>query len=195
MKRLCLGLVILASGLLLAPAGANAAYDTFGTCDPSVSETPSHLCHSGEPLGAFFESDLPTVFELCIEFDGDEYGCTEPEAVDANVPFGWKIEDLVDGDYVFRWYVSGTEVGSPWSIRVEPAPPPSEPSTPPATTAPTVVTPPPPVAAPLPSAACTKAKRRVLVLKGRLKQASGLKAKTKLRAKLKLARAAVKRLC
>jgi hypothetical protein len=193
MKRLFMGMALAAGALLLIPLPASAAeYETFVGCDGFAEPpVPSHVCQLGDLPGAFFESDVETEYEVCVEFpDAEEFCTEEEEEAEAGVLYVNLIFSELTGDHLVTWYVEGTEVGS-WEFRLDPPPPPPV-VTPPA---PTPSAPPLPAVATGPSAQCLKAQQRVKKLRGRLRKADGRKQKAKIRAKLRNARTAEKRVC
>jgi hypothetical protein len=192
MKKVFLGLVLATAASLLIPLPANAAeYETFVGCDDlAENPVPAHSCQTGDFLGAYFESDVDTEYEVCVEFPTEEEFCTEKEFAEAGVLYVNSITSKLEGNYFFSWYVEGAEVGS-WTVRLDrpPPPPPVVPPTPAPATAPL------PAVAPSPPAECLKAQRRVGNLKDQLRNAGGRKRTVKIRGKLRKARATAKRVC
>jgi hypothetical protein len=193
MRRLSIGLVLAAMALLLVPLPASAAeYETFVGCDDlAENPIPSHECQLGDFPGAFFESDIETELEVCVEFPNAEVLCTEEEPAEAEVLYVVSIFSELEGDHLVTWYANGVEVGS-WVFRMDP--PPSPPAPAPVVT-PAPAPPAPPVVVSVPSTECLQAQKRVDRLKAQLRHAHRRKQKAKLRAKLRSARAAEKRLC
>jgi hypothetical protein len=191
MKKLLLGLVLIAmTALSIPPSSSAATYETFVGCDDlSENPVPAHVCQLGDFPGAYFESDVDTEYEVCVEFPSTAFICSEEEFAEAGVLYVNSITSEQPGAHFVSWYVGEIEVGS-WAFRLDPpAPPAAAPATsPPATTL-------LPAAAPVPSTACLKAKQRVGKLKGRLRHALGAKQKTKIRNSLRGARAAVRSAC
>ncbi len=193
MKRLILSLVLAAGALLLLPLSASAAtYETFVGCnDLSSSPIPTHVCQLGDFPGAYFESDVDTEYEVCVEFPGGSTICAEEEFADGGVLYVNSITSSLEGAHFVSWYVEGIEVGS-WAFNLElPAPPPATPVTLP----PPPSTPALPAVAPAPSAGCLKAQRQIGKLKSRLRQASGPQQKHAIRNRLKNARSAAALAC
>jgi hypothetical protein len=188
MKRLLLGLVVAFSLLAPSPAGA-AEYATFVGCDDlAETPTPSNVCMVDDFPAAYFEADVDTEYEICVEFPSGKTLCLEEQFAEAEVLYLNSITSEVPGNHVVTWYVEGVEIGS-WTFRLDvPAPPP-------APVAPAPVIPAPSTVAPPPTAACLKSRQQVTKLKGRLRSTGSPKQKTKLRGKLKSARAAAQRLC
>lgn len=195
MKRLSLGVVVVAAVALLAPATASAAeYETFVGCNElAQNPVPSHVCQNDEFPGAYFESDEETEFDVCIEFPDGFFDCVEEQEAEAGILYVNSLFPDELGTYFVSWYVGGTEVGS-WEFLWE-APP--SPPAPPAPAPPPALAPAPPplVIAPVKSTACLKAEKRVKQLKNQLQNAEGRKQKGKLRGKLKGARNAAKKVC
>jgi hypothetical protein len=191
MKGLLWVIAVAGATLLLAPISANAAeYSTFVGCDDlDATPTPSNVCHIGDFPGAYFESDVDTEYEVCVEFPGGLELCAEEQFAEAGVLYVNSITTESEGNHFASWYVKGVKVGS-WLFRMDPVPPP--PPTP-------VLPPPPPLAPPAVTAtssvACLKAQQRVKKLKGQLGNAKTRAKKTALRAKLKKARSNVNLLC
>lgn len=193
MKRLLLGLLLAAAASLSMPLAASAAeYTTFVGCDDlSANPVPSHVCQIGEFPGAYFESDVETEYEVCVEFPDTEFLCTEqPQLAEADVLYVNSITTGLEGDHLVIWYVEGVEVGS-WVFRMDPPPPP--PTLPPPPAPVTLI--PPPAISTAPSPHCLAAQQHVAKLKGRLHKAHGAKQKSKIRAKLRIARAAARAAC
>lgn len=191
-KRLFLGLVVAATALLFVPLQASAAeYETFVGCDDNTP-TPSHVCQVGDPLGAYFESDADVEVEICVEFPNAQELCTEELFAEEGALYVLSIPNELEGDHLVTWYVGEVEVGS-WAFRLDPPPPPPAPPAAPPAAAPAPA--PLPTVAPGPSPTCLKAQQRVRGLKNRLRNANGRKAKTKIRLKLRKARATARRVC
>jgi hypothetical protein len=190
MKKLFLSLLLAAAASMLIPLSANAAeYEAFVGCDDlAENPIPAHVCQVGDFPGAYFESDVETEYEICVEFPSGEEFCLGEEFAEAGVLYVNSITSEAAGTYFVSWYVEGAEVGS-WSFRMDAPPPPPPPTVIP-TPAPVV----PPVIAPAPSTKCLQAQKRVKKLKDRLQKA-GLKQRSNIRAKLKSARAAAKNAC
>jgi hypothetical protein len=193
MRRLVCSLVLAVSALLLVPLPASAAepeYETLVGCDDlSEAPVPSHECQLGDIPGAFFEANVDTELEVCVEFPNAKELCTEEEPVEAETLFVVSIFSELEGDHLVTWYVEGVKIDS-WAFRLNapPPPPPAVTPAPPAASAPVVVV-------TRPSAECLQAQKRVNQLRTRLRKAEGRKQKAKLRAKLRSARAAERRLC
>jgi hypothetical protein len=194
MKRLSLGVVIVAAFALLSPAAASAAeYDAFVGCEVSDAPTPSHECKVGDDLGAYFEADEGTEYDTCLEFPSGGIECEEEQLAEANTLYVNPIELDTPGKYEVCWLVGGEEVEA-WAFELK------TPPAPPAPPAPAPV--PAPVAAPLPapilplkSATCVKAEKRVKQLKNKLQNTDGKKQKGKVRNQLQGARGATRRSC
>jgi hypothetical protein len=192
MKRLFLGTVLAAALAVAIPAAASAAeYETYVGCGASASTPPAGVCLLGDTVGAFFESDEETEYEVCVETPDGFEECAEEQEAEAGTLY---VNELVPdelGTYFVSWYVGLTEVGFS-TFRLDPRPaPPAPPALPPAP----APVPPPVAVAPVKTVACTKAEKLVKQLKNQLQSTSGHKAKTKVRGKLKGARAAVNRAC
>ncbi len=194
MKRLFLGAVFTLALALAIPAAASAAeYETYVGCGTSASTPPAGTCLLGDTVGAFFETDEETEYEVCVEFPDGIEECAEEQEADAEVLYVNKLVPDEIGTYFFSWYVEAAEVGAA-TVRLDPRPAPLVPPVLPPAPTPA----PPPVAAvpvPVKTAACTKAENQVKQLKKQLRATSGRKAKTQVRGKLKGAKAAVNRAC
>jgi hypothetical protein len=191
MKRLILAVAGAVMASLMMPLMASAAtYETYVGCGLTESTAPSEVCEIGSPVGAFFESDEETEYEVCVEFPNGEFLCAAEQEASQGVLYVNKITTDMPGTHYAVWYVEGVEVAE-WPFRMDsPPPPPAPPAVaPPAPPAPPVVSP------PGPSAACLQAKKRVGSLQSRLRRAVLPKAKNRLRAKLKQARVEKRRLC
>jgi hypothetical protein len=192
MKKVLLGMVLAMAASLLIPLTASAAnYEIFVGCDElSPNPVPSHVCLTSDFPAAYFESEVDTEYEVCIENPAGAELCTEEEPAEGEVLYEEPLPSpLPAGDYVVYWYVGNTEVGS-WAFRLDSPPPP-----PPTPHVPAVVVPAPPAPVALgPSPACLKARLLVTKDKNRLKKA-GPKQKAKIQGKLRKAKAAAKNLC
>jgi hypothetical protein len=193
MKRLVLGLTLVAFAIALLPSAASAAPEitaAFVGCDENAEEPqPSHKCLTTDHPAGFFESSEAIEYEFCL-FEGvEELACGEPTSAAAATPFEDPFEAAA-GSYDAVWFIAGTsEELAEWAITIEEPPPPPPP--------PVVVPVVPPVVAPvLPpvNTECLAAQRRVTRLKGQVKKAHGAQ-KAKLKTKLKKARGAVKAAC
>lgn len=189
MKRLFVGLSVLAVGVLTVPASAGAVeVETYVGCDTSASAVPAHTCKLGDSPGAFFAADEDTEYDVCVEFPSSEFLCAEGQFAEAGVLYVNQITTEELGEHFVAWYVEAVEVDN-WTFDID-APPP--PPAPPATPAPVIT---PPAVSPVISPACVNARARVRSLSGRLRKAGSHQAKVRLRAKLKRARAAVRNAC
>lgn len=190
MKRLFLGTVLATALALAIPAAASAEYETYVGCGTSASTPPAQACVLGDTVGAFFESEAETEYEICVEFPDGFEECAEEQEAEAGTLYVNKLVADELGTYSFSWYVGPTEVGFS-TLRLDPRPaPPAPPALPPA---PAPV--PPPAVLPVKTVACTKSEKRVKQLKSQLRNTSGREAKAKVRGKLKGAKAAVNRAC
>jgi hypothetical protein len=182
-------LSVLAVGLVAAASASAAEYETYVGCGSTASSPPSHTCTLGDSPGAFFEADEDTEYEVCVEFPDFEFLCAEEQSAEAGVLYVNEMTTEELGEHFVAWYVEGIEVGN-WVFDViAPPPPPAPPA------APAPVAPAPPAIAPVTSPACVAARGHVRSLSARLRKATSHKAKVRLRAKLKRARAAVKGAC
>ncbi|HYP55448.1 MAG TPA: hypothetical protein VEQ41_04005 [Solirubrobacterales bacterium] len=196
MRRLLVG-ILAAAILLLVPASASAVeYSTDVACGVTAAAPPSRVCEIDDDIGAFFEADEDTEYEVCVEFPDGSFPCTPLLFAEANVLDVVEIVTDELGEHVATWWV-GDELVGLWGFDVvappKPPPPPPPPPAPP-------VLPAPPQSKPLVTPACVKARGTVTRLKARLrklraKKASTPKQKTQLAGKLRKAKAAVKRAC
>jgi hypothetical protein len=191
LRRAFLGLLLMSAVMTSVPALASAAdYSAFVGCDDlSGNPVPAHTCSTEDFLGAFFESDADTEYEICVEFPDATVLCAEEQLAEAGVLYVNSITSDEPGDYFATWYVEGVEVGS-WAFRLDSPPPPPPP---PPAAAPAAVVPPAVVLGP--SAECLKDQANVNRLKSRLHNADGRKLRARLRVKLKAARAAANNAC
>lgn len=194
MKRLFLGTALVAALALAIPAAASAAtkYDAFVGCNEGASDpVPSHVCTLADLPAAYFEADVETEYDVCLEFPDETIECAEGLPAEAEALYRDSLPTLTaPGDYEAFWEVEGVEVAS-WAFRMDPRPtPPAPPVLPPPLPAPPVL---PTVA--VPSPACLKGKKQVTQFKSKLQNTTGRKAKAKVRGKLKAAKATVKRAC
>jgi hypothetical protein len=191
MKRLLLGVALLATTLLLTPSPASAAeYETFVGCDDlAANPIPAHDCQLGDFPGAYFETDEETEYEVCVEFPGGAFICAEEQPAEADILYVNSIFTDEQGEHFVSWFVAGVEVGS-WIFRINAPPPPPVVAPVPL---PSVVAAPP--ARPTPSVNCLIARRQVAKFSARLDKASGRKQRARLRAKLRKARTTMRRVC
>jgi hypothetical protein len=194
MKRMLFGLILAAAGVLSIPAAAGAVeYETYVACSQSFSAVPATDCQLGDTPGAFFEADEETEYDVCVEFPSGQYLCALEQEAEAEVLYVNEITSGTAGHHYVDWWVGETLVGE-WGFRLNaPLPPPPPPAPAPPPPAPPAIV--PPVATPQISAACVKAKSKVRKLRKQLLNAATPKAKAKIRPRLRLARAAAKRLC
>jgi hypothetical protein len=194
MKRLSLGVVLVAAIALSIPASASAAeYDTFVGCDDSAANpVPANVCEFDDFPAAYFESDEDTEYLPCLEFPNADFIClNEERQAEAGVLDAVSLPTEEPGTYFAVWFV-GEEVVGEWEFHINQRPPPPPTPAPLPAPAPVVVVPPFVVG---PSKGCLTAKKKVTQLKSQLENANGRKQKTRLRGKLKGAKAAVKRAC
>lgn len=82
-----IALLATAVAVLLVPCSASAAeFETFVGCD-DLAEPPvaSHVCKLGDFPAAYFESDVDTEYEICVEFPDGEVLCAEEQLAEAEV--------------------------------------------------------------------------------------------------------------
>lgn len=194
MKRsLLVALSVLVVGAACAlPSSALAAeYTTYVGCSIANDAEPADTCQLGDSLGAFFEADEDTEYDVCVEFPGGEYLCALEQEAEEGVLYVNEITSEVVGLHYVDWYVDEELIATRGFELLAPVPPVAPPTTPPAAVVPAPVTP-----APIgPSLACKRAKGKVERLKAKLGKAKGKKAKAKIRPKLRSAKADVKRRC
>jgi hypothetical protein len=190
-KRLLPSLVAAAlAAAIFMPGSAHAAqYTTFVGCDYlSSSPTPSHICQLGDSPGAFFEADEETEYEVCLEPPNLELLCSNAEFAEGETLYVNSFSTEFLGKHSIYWYLAGTEteIGS-WEFEMQEPPPPPPP--------PPLVLQFPTFTGPAVSAECLKAQQRVRKLKGRLRLANCSCQRVKIRARLKKAKAALRRAC
>jgi hypothetical protein len=127
-KRLGAAIVIavvaLASAAALAGADGSTdpSYVVYGGCGVDEGTAPSHFCHRGDPLGAFFESKGQNVaYQACATFPGGKSFCAEPAEATAGILYVNKITSHIVGPIRISWSVGSVQVGS-WTIRRSPKP-------------------------------------------------------------------------
>jgi hypothetical protein len=189
MKRLVLGLTLVAFAVALIPGTAWAAPSPgFVGCDETAeTPQPSHKCLTTDSPAAYFKSPEEVEYEACLYEGVVELTCGPPTLAEADTLSQNSLEAPA-GAYEVVWFVAGTaEELAEWAITIEePAPP-----------APPVLPVVPPVVAPvLPTVntECLAAQKRVARLKARVKKAHG-EQKAKLKSKLRKARAAATAAC
>lgn len=190
MKRLVLGLTLVAFAIALLPGTASATEITgFVGCDESAENPqPSHKCLTTDSPAAYFESSEEIEYEACLFEGEEELVCSPATPAEADTLFQNPLEAPA-GAYEVVWFVAGTEeVLAEWAITIEEPPPPPPPPVMPVA---------PPVIAPvLPTinTGCLAAQKKVTRLKGQVKKAHGPQ-KAKLKSKLRKARAAATAAC
>jgi hypothetical protein len=193
MKRVLFSLLLGATAALVVLPGTalGAEYEAFVGCDDlAENPIPSHECQIGDFPGAFFESNEDVEYDVCIEFPDTEFLCAEEQFAEAGFLYVNSITTNEPGMHYVSWYLTGTEteIGF-WAFDMKepPAPPPPPPPAPASTL---------PASTPAgQSTACVAARKRVRRLNGQLHRALGKKQKARIRAKLRKARAVVRREC
>jgi hypothetical protein len=207
MRRLLVGALLAGVAALSAPASAGAAEYSFDVgCGLSASTPPSHVCEIDDQIGAFFEVDEDTEYEVCVEFPSATFICAEEQFAQANVLYVNEITTNELGQHFVTWWV-GEELVGFWDFEViePPKPPTPAPSPAPAPTPSPAPAPSPaptptvtPTAPPL-SAACVKARRSLArstaQLRNAQRQNATPKRKARLRGQVRKAKAAVRRFC
>ena len=177
----------------LPAAAAAEVTAAYVACSSSGDALPAEECTLGESPAAFFESDEDVEYAICVEPPAGSADCLTGQEAEAEVLYFNQIKAEVGGLWWVDWYlpVEGEPeefihvAEWPFFMKDPPAPPPPPPPPLPA----------PPVIEPITSVACLKAQQKVKRVRGQLRAAEGRKRKAALRAKLKRARAAVKRSC
>jgi hypothetical protein len=95
---------------------------TYGGCGVTESTTPSHLCHRGDELGAFFKSDLASVvYSVCVKFPTGKSICAASQEAAAETLYVNKITSNIVGPTTITWSVGSQPVGS-WTFSLYPDP-------------------------------------------------------------------------
>jgi hypothetical protein len=199
MKSSLVGILVAAAAALSIPASASGAEYYFDvSCGLTEASPASHVCETDDQIGAFFEADEETEYEVCVEFPNAAFICLEEQLAEANVLYVNQIFTNQLGEHLASWWI-GDELIGLWDFQVvsPPLPPPPAPPAPAPAPAPA---PSPPAVTPQVSAACVKARRevsrvRALLRRPQLRRASARKRKARLRGRLRRANAAVRRVC
>jgi hypothetical protein len=132
LRTLLLGFALLAvigcalpgRGVAAAPEGSSdPAYTVYGACGVLDDSAPSHLCHKGDPLGAFFRSESTSIrYNVCVDFPADEKRlCVKEQEAQAGVLYLNKITSNLVGKTTITWYVDSIQVGT-WTFGLYPDP-------------------------------------------------------------------------
>jgi hypothetical protein len=193
-------LIALMATLFLSTAGtalATTEVSTFAGCDSlSPTPVPSHECEIGDSPGGYLKSNEQIFYDICTKHPNGESVCETNQSAAPNVLFGNVIVAKEVGQYLVTWTKTGegsTSYGS-WTFTMKAAGSSQPPESTPENRAPApvpVVTPP---IASQQSVACTVAKRHTKTLAAKLKTA-GKNQKSKVRARLRKARATVASAC
>ena len=117
---LCLVIAPSAIAAPLPPPG----YTVYAGCGTASGIAPSHFCHRGEPLVAFFESDLnDAVYDLCVLLPVPLRVCSYGQPATKGVLHVAKFSSSLSvyGPTSLSWSVGGISVGT-WEIDVYPDP-------------------------------------------------------------------------
>lgn len=109
---------------MAAPEGStDPAYTVYGACGIGGDSTPSHLCHKGDSLGAFFRSESTDVhYDVCVDFPvSSRRLCSKGQEAQAGVLYVNKITSGVVGRTTITWYVNSAQVGT-WTFGLYPDP-------------------------------------------------------------------------
>lgn len=195
MKRMLVSALLMGVAMLAIPAPASALEYYFDvSCGLSADSPASHVCESDDQIGAFFESDEATGYEVCVEFPSGSLVCSPEQLAEANVLYVNQITTNQLGEHRAMLWID-EELVDLWDFLVVEPPKPPPPPPPPPAAAPAAAPPPPPAVVPQVSTQCVKARRNVTRLRSRLRKAIGRQQKASLRARLRGARAAVRRAC
>jgi hypothetical protein len=112
-----LGFALLAATSRAEDGSVDPAYTVYGACGLLADSGPSHLCHKGDSLGAFFRSESTDVrYDVCVDFPLVEKRlCSTNQEAQAGVLYVNKITSGVEGKTTITWYVNSTQVGT-WTF-------------------------------------------------------------------------------
>ena len=138
MKNSLVGIFVAAAAALSITASASAAEYYFDvSCGLTEAAPASHVCETDDQIGAFFEADENTEYEVCVEFPSAAFICSEEQFAEANVLYVDQIFTDELGEHLASWWI-GEELIGVWDFQVvsPPPPPPPPQSTPAPATAP-----------------------------------------------------------
>jgi hypothetical protein len=121
-------LLALLAGVGLVPPSATALEGStepgivvYGACERNQSATPSHRCHKGQKLGAFFQSNgVDALYSVCVQFPNRRQICAEDQRAAKGVLYVNSITDGMLGTVQIDWYVDSVAVGH-WTLELVPA--------------------------------------------------------------------------
>lgn len=124
-----LGILAVAMAAFLAGADPSAgegsndpSYVVYAGCGADAATHASHLCHKGDPIGAFFRSvSTDTVYEACIRFPSRKRRCTGEQVARSGVLYVNELTSRVVGKTEILWKVGSTPIGS-WTVGLYPDP-------------------------------------------------------------------------
>ena len=94
----------------------------YGACGHDWKAKPSHRCHKGEKIGAFFRSDTgDATYAICIQFPNGRSACAENQQASQGELFVNNITDGTVGVAQIYWYVNSVVVGH-WTLELLPRP-------------------------------------------------------------------------
>lgn len=104
------------------PSGSgDPNYLVYGGCGTDIAAPPSHLCHKGDRVGAFFRSNAAdTPYEVCLELRSRRV-CAYTQSAAKGVLYVNNLSIGIPGPTVIRWKVNGGEIGN-WQLDVYPDP-------------------------------------------------------------------------
>jgi hypothetical protein len=107
----------------LAEGSTDPAYTVYGACGLEEQSAPSHLCHKGDPLGAYFRSESTDVhYDVCVHFPVvSKRLCSTNQEAQAGVLYVNKITSGVIGQTTITWFVNSALVGT-WTFGLYPDP-------------------------------------------------------------------------
>lgn len=100
----------------------NPAYTVYGGCGIDAGTAATHLCHKGDPLGAFFRSnESDAVYEVCVIFPDGRRLCAKDQQAAAGILYVNKITSGIVGRTTIEWSVASTRIGT-WAFGLYPDP-------------------------------------------------------------------------
>lgn len=121
--------MVLLAGAGLVPGKASALEGStdpnivvYGACGRDSTATPSHRCHEGEKIGAFFQSNAGNVvYSICVQFSNGKQACASNQAAPQGELFVNNITDGIEGTAQIFWYVNAVAIGH-WTLELLPPP-------------------------------------------------------------------------
>jgi hypothetical protein len=119
----CLALRTVQPPSAAAEGSVDPNYVVYGGCGTEAGTAPSHLCHKGDRLGAFFQSlNVDAAYTVCVKFPlRDKTLCAEQQQAAAGVLYVNKITSGIVGKTSITWSVNSVPIGI-WNFGLYPDP-------------------------------------------------------------------------